>query len=251
MTNYEKLSNEVYKYVINEVYEGDKDNLIIEIIENRCFGGSPWYSQISDWVRELPLDFDRVISENNIFNELSEKLWELETKPYFEDISKTNYPEYYDGFNKPSDEWSDEEWDTSWDYHTNSESLNEVYLGILSCLSTYVEEYILSNKSRKLYQILLKYIPKEVVDYNYYEMTEDGDSFSCYGYLNKDKDLVIQVDCSCGSEGELSIEVDLRIEDEYRFTKEFYFNKVYFDLDKFDNDLKTQFEKNSYIGVYE
>lgn len=251
MTNYEKLSEEVYNYVINEIYEGDRKNLITEIIENRGFGGNPWYSQIPDWVRELPLEFDSVILENNIFNELSEMLWELESKPYFEDISKTDYPEYYDGFNKPSNVWSDEEWEISWDYHTNSESINEVYTGIISCISTYIEEYILSKKSRKLYRILCKYISKEDVDYDYYEMTGVGDSFICCDILNKDQNLVLQVDCSCGSEGELSVEVELRKEDEYGFTEESYFKKVYLDLDKLDNELKSQFENIPYIEISE
>ena len=145
--DYEKLTEEVYDYVINDVYEGDKDLLFTEIVNERGFGGSPWYKYIPDWVREMDLPFDYVIQDD--WNDLSTKLWELETKPYFENISTTDYPEYYDGFNKPSEEWSDKEWETSWDYHMDSESCTEIYLGCISLLSTYVEEYLLKKQPKR------------------------------------------------------------------------------------------------------
>lgn len=236
-TNYEKLTEEVYDYVINDVYEGDKDLLFTEIVNKRGFGGSPWCKYIPDWVREMDLPFDYVIQDD--WNDLSTKLWDLETKPYFENISTTDYPEYYDGFNKPSEEWSDKEWEISWDYHMESESCTEIYLGFISLLSIYVEEYLLKKQHKRIKEILKTFISSDEIEdkyYGYYETTDSNDDV--YEYELDTDNYNFRIVISSGIEGDLDISVTVeKIKDGWSDETLYEFDSS--SLEKLESELVT------------
>jgi hypothetical protein len=197
------LAKEVYNYVVNENFDGNKNDFYEVIVADRGFGGSPWYKHVPDYVREMNIRWDEFLGDE-VINDLSMVLYKLETEPYFEgtlegiDVND----KYYDGFNKPKEEWTDEEWDEAWEYHTYSESSTEVYQGIISYLETEVPDYLFSQKHKEMKEFLSTFIDKEEIEEYYFDTTDCQEDVYEYDYDNGKTQLRLYV-CTGGA-GELN-----------------------------------------------
>ena len=98
---------EVYDWFIKNT--GSREKLINKLSETNSFYKDEVPSFVEDVLSNK--DIEEFIYDEELWLEVYEK-WESEVHiPYYEDIKKCDYPEWYEGFNKPRSEWTEEELD--------------------------------------------------------------------------------------------------------------------------------------------
>jgi hypothetical protein len=240
-----ELETEVYDYVINEVYEGNKSELFTDIVEQSKYGRH-YYNRIPDWVSEMELDFSNLIQDD--YNDLSMKLWDIETQPYFEKIPDYLTPEDYFGFNKPRDEWSDEELEKSWDYHMEDELHNEIYRQYISILTGSVENYILYKQLVRLREILKTIIPIKELEDKYCVHNETSESNNnVFNYCLETIHYSFRIDVSVNNYSTLEIYIVIDTKED---KDDWYEETIYLldtssldELDKELNVIRTIYKK--------
>lgn len=99
-------------YELNMECFGSKEKLIKDIIDTHQSYCNPFWKHTPDNVDEyLSLGELFDFLQNELFLDVYEYYNENILLPYYEQIPNGENPEYYDGFNKPSKEWSEEEWE--------------------------------------------------------------------------------------------------------------------------------------------
>jgi len=205
------LAKEVYNYVVNEQFDGNETDFHKEIVLNRGFGGHPWYQYVPDYVREMDIDWTESLCD--VLPDLSMVLYELETKPYFEgtlegvDVND----QYYDGYNKPSEEWTEEEDDNAWEHHMECPSQEEIWWGIISYLQSEVPDYLFSQKHKEMKEFLSTFINEEEIEQYYFDTTDCQEDVFEYDYDNGETQLRLFV-CTGGA-GELDGGVEVEDND--------------------------------------
>ncbi len=161
-------------------YFGNKEELIKDIIETHDSDCNPFWNQTPDNVEDYLTQGEIV---DFLYQGFFEDVYEYYNKntllPYFEKIpNDSKYPEFYTGFNKPSSEWSENEWEI---YYEDTVE-GDFGSSCLSHICNYFEgniNWLMEKKFEEYIENLRNILISNLksIDFDYWYTTDDYGNF--------------------------------------------------------------------------